>query len=447
VKRLLPLLAVLTLLVPATAGAAPIDDLELLGREQINPRLTELTFETPAIDGPIGVRVLLPRGYDRPANRDRDYPSLYLLHGAGYDQRGWTEEGDAQAIIGDAKLIVVMPAGGGNGYYSDWHNAGAGGPPAYETFHIRQVLPYVDRSYRTDARRSRRAIAGFSMAGLGALSYAARNPDLFVAAASFSGAVDTNYPPFIPIGEGSSVFDGGPYAAIWGPRLSEEVRWRAHNPWDLAESLRGTYLELRTGNGLGGGEFGGPPFDAIEYGVHEMNISLDRRLDELGIEHVYEDYGPGAHEFPYYSASLRKTLPGLLSTLADSPPRLPRFTYRAVEPRYRVGGYKVAIERPALEFSQLEADRDGRRFTLTGSGEAIVQTPPTLRPNTTHRVLITTAESESERMIRSDRRGRLLIDAPLGAGNRFQQHTLAALAAGTREQTVEVVVSSLSPQH
>ena len=57
------------------------------------------------------------------------------------------------------------------------------------------------------------------------------------------------------------------------------MRWRARNPWDLATNLKGMTLQMRTGNGQGGGEFGGPPLDPVEFGVHEMAISMDARLE------------------------------------------------------------------------------------------------------------------------------------------------------------------------
>ena len=89
-------------------------------------------------------------------------------------------------------LIVVMPDGGRGGWYSNWHNGGRGGPPAWESYHIGQLIPLVDRRFRTVAARRGRAIAGLSMGGFGAFSYAARHPDLFTAAASFSGGLDLN---------------------------------------------------------------------------------------------------------------------------------------------------------------------------------------------------------------------------------------------------------------
>ena len=408
--------------------------LELLSETEVRPRLLELEFATPAMaTGEAAARVLLPPGY---AETERDYPVLYLMHGAGYDEAGWSEEGRVEEIIGERKVIVVMPNGGGNGYYSDWYNGGDFGPPAYETFHVGELIPFIDDRFRTRDERGGRAIAGFSMSGFGALSYAARNPDLFAGAFSFSGAIDTNYPPFQAVGEASSLADGGEYAAIWGPRQTEEVRWRARNPWDLAENLRGMTLEIRTGNGFGGGDFGGPPLDPIEFGVHEMALSMHARLNELGIPHVLDDYGPGAHEFPYYSRSLERSLPGIMSTFRDPPDVPRRFSHVAVDRGYTVHGYDVTLKRPVLEFSRLEGKLSGRRFELSGSGTARVRTPA-LKRRTRYLVAIEGDAVDSRRVLRSNRRGRLSFRVPLGAPNAEQQYTPGAETV-VRSASVEI---------
>src|SRR5206468_9699510 len=108
-------------------------------------------------------------------------------------------------------LIVVMPQaagqGQGGGWASDWRNEGRGGPPKWETFTIGELVPWVDATYRTSARRAGRAIAGLSMGGFSAMSYAVRHPDLFAAASSYSGATDTNNPKVWPVIQGETLAD------------------------------------------------------------------------------------------------------------------------------------------------------------------------------------------------------------------------------------------------
>jgi hypothetical protein len=205
------------------------------------------------------------------------------------------------------------------------------------------------------------------------MKYAAEHPDRFVAAATFSGAVDTNQ--IVPFVEGLSALDGGTPGSVFGLRHTEELRWRAQNPWDLAENLRGLRLTLRTGNGEPGPyDAPGSGTDPLESSVHDQTVALHDRLGRLGIPHVYDDYGPGHHAWPYWARDLAQTLPDLMKALRRPPAPPRRVTYTTAAPAYRVYGWQVKLDRPALELSRLI--RAGRRaFTLAGSGTATVTTP------------------------------------------------------------------------
>lgn len=299
----------------ATPAAAANHGITLLSSERLDSRLVDLTLSTPALAKPTHVRVLLPAGYRK--QKPRRYPVLYLLHGAFDDYRSWTDKGAVENITGRRKLIVVMPDGGQGGWYTNWVNRGQGGPPEWETFHIQQLIPWIDYRYRVNSSRRSRAIAGLSMGGFGAMSYAARHPDLFSWAGSFSGAVDiVNYPLVAVIINLEAPFDGGVAGDQFGDRTLDEVNWRAHNPWDLAANLRGMTLVIDTGNGQPGPlDPPGRSFDAIENGVETMSVSFHQRLLSLGIPHVWDDYGPGTHSWPYWQRDLREALPSMMATL------------------------------------------------------------------------------------------------------------------------------------
>ena len=261
-------------------------------------------MRTPALSDPTRVRVLLPAGYRSDATRR--YPVLYLLHGADSDDTSWTRFGDAERITARAPMIVVMPDGGAQGWYTDWYAGDRTVQPRWETYHVGELVPWIDATYRTVAAKRGRAIAGLSMGGYGALSYAARHPDTFAAAASFSGALE--------IGSEDA----------WGVRSANEARWRAHLPISIASRLRSLALvEIRTGDGRPGpldrpATQPGCPACSLERFLHPANVRLHRRLQALGIRHVWDDYGPGTHDWPYWRRDLRETLPGLERVLARS---------------------------------------------------------------------------------------------------------------------------------
>ena len=279
----------LVAVVLATVAAHP-GDLVVERAQRLSPRLREYTVQTPALPAPSVVRVLLPAGYSKQPRRR--YPVLYLLHGCcDFALRGsqtWTERGDAARLTRRYELIVVMPDGGRGGWYSDWHRPG---PPRWRTYHLGQLLPWVDRTFRTRAQAGGRAVAGLSMGGFGALDYAAARPRAFAAAASFSGAVD----PDPGLVNAAATLDGAAPGDVSGTR-------RLRVP---AERLRGVELFLRTGDGRRVG-------DGLETEVRAQTLRVHRRLARLRIPHVLDDYGPGTHTWAFWRRDLARTLPPLM---------------------------------------------------------------------------------------------------------------------------------------
>jgi esterase/lipase superfamily enzyme len=298
---------------------------------------------------------------------------------------------------------------------------------------LKDVMPYVQSHYRVLNNRENRAIAGLSMGGFGTFSYAARHPDLFTAALSMSGAIDvTISPDFISAVAGS---DGGDKASLWGDYSTDQVRWRGHNPVDLAENLRGLALWIRTGNGQPGGPFpGNPSLDPIEGAVEVMAKNIHARLQKLHIAHVLDDYGAGQHLWPYWNRDLSETLPGIMARFRKGSRPPARVTFNAVEPSYSVYGWSVKFKRPALEFSRLaKANRNG--FSLSGSGSATVTTPAVYERRARYVVTVKRRSGKEAYRLLSNRQGRLHVLVPLGPGNRVQEY---APGATTRVFTSKV---------
>ena len=95
----------------------------------------------------------------------------------------------------------------------------------------------------------RRAIAGLSMGGLGAMDYAARRPRMFRAAASFSGVLHPLGVPRFWLGLFSS-YTSDP-REVWGDPDSDRATWRRHDPTSLLPALKGLPLFVSAGDGAG----------------------------------------------------------------------------------------------------------------------------------------------------------------------------------------------------
>lgn len=144
--------------------------------------------------------VYTPPGYDPSANTR--YPVLYLLHGYSDDASGWTAVGKANLIMDSLiaqnkvkPMIVVMPLGYGapeivhpTPGVSPFGNAALRDRNfnLFRTALIDEVIPTVDRNYKTDPSRDMRAIAGLSMGGSESLLTGLNRPDKFSYVAGFS---------------------------------------------------------------------------------------------------------------------------------------------------------------------------------------------------------------------------------------------------------------------
>jgi len=303
-------LLVLALVAPARAQDPPVradDGATVVAQEQVGPNLVDLTIQSPALGRTGKVRLITPRGWKQRRSHHR-WPVLYLLHGCCDTYDSWTRDTDVETLPWLRRILVVTPEAGAAGFYSDWFNGGAGGPPRWETYHLREVRQLLERGYGAGQRR---AVAGLSMGGFGALSYAARYPGLFRAAASYSGVV---HPLQGAAGllEFLRAFTPDPLA-IWGDPQAQRAIWRAHDPTELALRLRRTPLYVSIGNGQPGPlDPPGAAVDPIETSLYPQNVALAERLRALRARAVLDFYGPGTHTWPYWERELYRSLPLLL---------------------------------------------------------------------------------------------------------------------------------------
>ena len=420
--------------------------------KQLDSRLYALTVTTAAIPATLHVRILLPDGYA--SAPERRYPVLFLFHGTSGTASDWTTMGNAETATAGKPLIVVMPDiaidDGGGGWCTNWPD----GAQNWDTFHMHQLIPWVQANLRTIDSRSERAIAGLSQGGFCAMSYAARYPQLFGEVLSFSGAPDIAFDPAARLGAGLIInstevgLDHVPPDTFFGNPVSDYLNWAAHDPATLAANLQNTKMYLYFGDGFPGpydtNPIAGLPGTLIESLIYEDNVDFHRRLESLGMAPaVYDPYGNGTHAWPYWNRDLGWAIGPLMADFADPQQPPTAFTYETVDPSFSMYGWTVAINRVAKEFSTLTvAGTSG--FTLAGSGMATVTTPASYARRALYSVRTQPFTGAQVMTIRSSASGTLTLPVYLGPSDTTKEYSIGgppSPSPGTTVYTTRVTIA------
>jgi S-formylglutathione hydrolase FrmB len=195
-------------------------------------RVVTDTLWSPTLGVQKRLQVYLPPDYDAPAAVARRYPLVVYLHGRWGDETDLVAKGhlaqamDSLIAEGMPPMIVAMPDGD-DGWWMTW--AMPDDPEAcrrtphreepadrycvrtqrYDEYVATDILTHIDSTFRTHVVREARGIAGLSMGGYGAVTIAARYPELFSVAVSHDG-----------------ILSPGLMADSSGLIRNEPVRWR-----------------------------------------------------------------------------------------------------------------------------------------------------------------------------------------------------------------------------
>ncbi|HZY79491.1 MAG TPA: alpha/beta hydrolase-fold protein [Cyclobacteriaceae bacterium] len=214
--------------------------------------------------------IYTPPAYD--ADMNTKYPVLYLLHGGGEDERGWSTQGKTDLImdnlIAEGKanpmLIVMMDGNVGGGGIASF---GERSLQLFENELKQVVIPFVEKNYRAKNGATDRALAGLSMGGLQTLHAGVRNNDMF----SYLG-----------------VFSSGWFAN--NPTLSDpQYEFMKQNANAINNNIRSFWIAM-------GGE------EDIAYKNCQVMLA---KFKEMGIKYSYSEY-PGGHTWPVWRNNLYK---------------------------------------------------------------------------------------------------------------------------------------------
>ena len=338
-RALLALTAVAALMTQAGAADAGVPGpdhvagtaaaITVLDTDHDGPRVTSYTVSTPSLEmsatTPLHVHVVLPTGYAR--HPHRRYPVLYALPGTSNQASVWLTNIHTVEMTKRLPLIVVIPDGtynaDGGGFYTDWVDPTTSrGVANWETFHTQELVPWIDDRYRTIAARPGRAIVGISQGGFGSMSYAARHPELYGAAASFSGAVDIWHGTQCQVGATAliaGIMTGlnqvQPFAPFGDP-VTDAANWQAHDPGSIVTRLAHTRIDLYTSEGVPGeSDLTDPAVGgtvAMEATLHQSNLCFKDAADAEGVGYHWHDYVVGTHAWQYGDRALADYLPRLM---------------------------------------------------------------------------------------------------------------------------------------
>ena len=153
--------------------------------------LTEqITYRGAVVEGDVPVWIFLPPCY---AQTDRRYPVLVGLHGYPYNESHWADLGllaaaESGMVAGELPpMIIVLPR-----QPEPLYRGTSGGARSYEEELLEGLMPFVDSTYRTEARPESRTLAGISRGGVWALEIGLRHPEVFASVAGLSPALSLN---------------------------------------------------------------------------------------------------------------------------------------------------------------------------------------------------------------------------------------------------------------
>ena len=138
-------------------------------------RVETIQFQSKLVNATLSYNVILPTDYA--TSRTTRYPVLYLLHGLTGHYSDWVSRTNLADYAAGYRLIVVTPEGNDSWYVNE-----------YESYILQELIPDVQKRFRTIEARYARSIAGLSMGGYGAIKFGLKSPATFVFAGSMSGA-------------------------------------------------------------------------------------------------------------------------------------------------------------------------------------------------------------------------------------------------------------------
>ena len=233
-------------------------------------------------------RVVLPFEYNR--SKPKTYPVIYLLHGLTGHFDNWTDKTKLADYAAKYNYIIVTPEGN-NGWYSDSSTVPN---DKYESYIVQELIPEIDKKFRTIADRNHRVIAGLSMGGYGSIKFGLKYPEMFALVGSFSGALGAASLTEKEVGMKGAIAESilGVYGAADSETRKQNDAFKIirEMPADRIKNLPFIYLDCGT-----------------EDFLFQSNRDFVNLLVEKKVRHEFRQL-PGAHDWKFWDAQVQEFL-------------------------------------------------------------------------------------------------------------------------------------------
>lgn len=240
-------------------------------------------------------KVILPEGYASPKGKNKaekplSYPVIYLLHGLSGHFDNWNAKTKLLEYSEKYNFILVMPEGG-DGWYTD---SGSENNDRYESYISEELIPEIDKKFRTIADRNHRFIAGLSMGGYGAIKFGLKYPQMFALVGSFSGALGAADWTEKEIGTKGAIAES--ILKVYGTAGSQTRK--ENNIFQMVRDISAEKIKVL-------------PFIYMSCGTEDFLYKNDRDFADLlqqkKIPHEYREL-PGKHDWIFWDAQVQEFL-------------------------------------------------------------------------------------------------------------------------------------------
>lgn len=256
-----------------------------LSAQQPGKKLPDLKLASKLMGRDMSYRVVLPPDYNGGISR---YPVIYLLHGLTGNFANWTDKTKLTEYALNHRFIIVTPDGG-NGWYTDSVSVPN---DKYESYIVKELIPEIDKTYRTISSRDGRVVAGLSMGGFGSLKFGLKYPEMFTLIGSFSGALGAT-----SWSEKTAGATGRSMDAVFGTDEAGETR-KSNDIFKMVRELTPEKVKSL-------------PYVYQSCGTEDFLIQNNRDflklLNDAKVPHEYREH-PGVHDWVFWDDQVREFL-------------------------------------------------------------------------------------------------------------------------------------------